>query len=56
VWKGDYRVRAVDVPLAEIYQCVPGRTELCLCQLAAGQENGRIDRTADVQLRSCLSR
>jgi hypothetical protein len=41
--KGKYVVAERDLPLAEIYQCVPGGTDLCMCELVAGQENGRVN-------------
>jgi len=46
VRKGKYVVAERDLPLSEIYQCVPDGTKLCIGELAAGQENGQINRAA----------
>ena len=43
VRNGKYVVQQRDLPLFEIYQCKPGTTGMCICELKAGQENGRID-------------
>lgn len=40
--KGNYVVQESDLPLSVIYECVPGRTDLCLGELTAGQKNGSV--------------
>lgn len=40
---GKYVVQQRDLPLYEVYQCVPDTTTLCFRELQAGQVNGRID-------------
>lgn len=45
VHDGRYVVQQVDLPISAIYQCVPGRTALCIAELKVGQENGSIDAT-----------
>ena len=40
---GEYTVQPEDLPMAQIYQCDDhDLTLLCIRQLAAGEENGRI--------------
>jgi len=43
VHDGRYVVQQLDLPLSAIYQCVLGKTALCLTELKASQENGNID-------------
>jgi hypothetical protein len=40
---GKYVVQQRDLPLYEVYQCVPDSTTLCFRELRAGEENGRVD-------------
>lgn len=44
VRRGTYVVTERDIPLSEIYQCVPDGTDLCIGELTAGRENGQINR------------
>ncbi len=39
---GGYIVQPRDLPVSEIYQCSSSGTDLCICSLEAGEENGRL--------------
>ena len=39
---GGYIVQPRDLPVYQIYQCSPSGTDLCICSLEAGEENGRL--------------
>jgi hypothetical protein len=40
---GKYVVQQRDLPLYEVYECVPDSTAVCVRELRAGEENARVD-------------